>query len=145
MILVDANLLIHAWNADAPEHAVARAWLEERLNGIEGVGMPWASLLAFVRIVTNPRVFSHPASTALAWQQVAEWLECGNVFVPEPTGRHPAVLSAVLGQVDRPNLVPDAHLAALAMEYNLTLCSTDRDFARFTGLRWVNPLTEASV
>ena len=88
MILVDANLLIHAWNTDSPDHQAAKAWLDGRLNAVEGVAMPWPSLLAFVRIVTNPRIFSRPASPAAAWNQVRDWLECDNVFTPEPTERH---------------------------------------------------------
>ena len=140
MILVDANLLIYAWNGSAPEHAAAKAWLEDRLNGVEGVGMPWSSLLAFVRIVTHPRIFPTPATTTAAWAQVREWLERDNVFVPEPTARHPRILEELLPRVDRPNLVPDAHLAALAIEYGLVLHSTDGDFGRFPELSWENPL-----
>lgn len=142
MILVDANLLIYAWNAGAAEHGAAKVWLEDRLNGVEGVGMPWSSLLAFVRIVTHPRIFRRPASTAAAWEQVREWLDRDNVFVPEPTSRHAEILGELVAQVDRPNLVPDAHLAALAIEYGLALKTTDGDFARFPGLSWENPLAE---
>ena len=141
MILVDANLLVYAWNEGASEHAAAKAWLEDRLNGVEGVGMPWTSLLAFVRMVTHPRIFPTPATTKAAWAQVREWLERDNVFVPEPTSRHPGILEELLGRVDRPNLVPDAHLAALAIEYGLVLHSTDGDFARFPEMSCENPLT----
>lgn len=140
MILVDANLLIYAWNRSSPDHEAARAWLEARLNGVEGVGTPWPSLLAFVRIVTNPRIFPHPAATEAAWAQVRNWLNCDNVFVPEPTDRHGEILGTLFESVHRANLVPDAHLAALAIEYGLILCSTDGDFARFPGVRWENPL-----
>lgn len=140
MILIDANLLIYAWNTRAAEHDAARAWLEARLNGVEGVGMPWVSLLAFVRIVTNARIFPTPATTEAAWAQVEEWLARDNVFVPDPTERHGGILQSLLRTVDRPHLVPDAHLAALAIEYGLVLCSADRDFARFPELAWENPL-----
>lgn len=140
MILVDANLLIYAWNTGAPEHDTARAWLEARLNGVEGVGMPWVSLLAFVRIVTNARIFPTPATTKAAWAQVDEWIARDNVFVPEPTQRHGEILATLREKVDRPSLVPAAHLAALAIEYGLVLCSADRDFARFSELAWENPL-----
>jgi len=142
LILVDANLLVYAWNADDARHDEARLWLQERLAGIEGVGLPWASLLAFVRLTTNPRIFPAPASVAAAWGQVEEWLARPNVFVPEPAARHPAILAALLPVVDRANLVPDAHLAALAMEYGLLLCTTDHDFARFPGLRWTDPIAQ---
>lgn len=116
MILVDANLLIYAWNSDSPKHAAAKAWLDRKLNGVEGVAIPWPSLLAFVRIVTNPRIFSDPASPSAAWKQVREWIERDNVFVPEPTESHFAVLSRMVEVADRANLVPDAHIAAIALE-----------------------------
>lgn len=142
MILVDANLLIYAWNTDAPEHEAARDWLEGRLNGVEGVGLPWASLLAFARIVSNPRIFDHPATPDEAWDAVEAWLGLRSTFVPEPTERHPGILATLIPAVDRPNLLPDAHLAALAIEYGLALQTTDRDFARFPSLRWENPISE---
>jgi toxin-antitoxin system PIN domain toxin len=142
MILVDANLLVYARVADFPQHGAAHAWLDSRLNGPTGVGLPWASLLAFVRLVSNPRVFRSPMPLLEAWRQVEEWLDCPASWTPEPTERHREVLGPLMEQVGgRANLVPDAHLAALAMEYGLILCSTDGDFARFAGLRWENPLT----
>ena len=140
MILVDANLLVSAWNGDDVRHEAARDWLQSRLGGVEGVGLPWASLLAFVRLTSNPRIFPTPAGVSDAWQQVQEWLARPNVFVPEPAARHAAILGTLVPVVDRAHLVPDAHLAALAMGYGLILCSTDRDFARFPGLRWMDPL-----
>ena len=140
MILVDANLLVSAWNGDDVRHEAARDWLQSRLGGVEGVGLPWASLLAFVRLTSNPRIFPTPARVSDAWQQVQEWLARPNVFVPEPAARHAAILGTLVPVVDRAHLVPDAHLAALAMGYGLILCSTDRDFARFPGLRWMDPL-----
>jgi toxin-antitoxin system PIN domain toxin len=141
VILVDATLLVYAHVAGQQEHAAARAWLDERLNGDMLVGLPWPSLLAFVRLVSNPRIFEQPLTVGVAWRQVEEWLDCAPVWVPQPTERHQAVLGGLLrDQTFRANLVPDAHLAALAMEHGLTLCSTDGDFARFQGLRWENPL-----
>lgn len=144
MILVDANLLIYAHVAGLSEHREARDWLDAQLNGSVRVGLPWPSLLAFVRLVSNPRVFEHPEPVGTAWQQVEEWLDCDPVWIPCPTDRHREVLRSLLKQaVQRPNLVPDAHLAALAIEHGLKLCSTDGDFARFAGLRWENPLAGA--
>ncbi len=141
MILVDANLLLYARVSDFPQHEAARRWLDGRLNGPTRVGLPWPSLLAFVRLVSNPRSFRAPLLPADAWRQVEEWRGCPVAWTPEPTERHGEVLSRLLGQVGgRANLVPDAHLAALAMEHGLVLCSTDGDFARFPGLRWENPL-----
>lgn len=142
MILLDANLLVYAHVASAPVHDRARAWLEERLNGPAPVGLPWPSLLAFLRLVTNPRVFERPEPVADAWRQVQEWLACPPVWIPQPTDRHQQVLGALLvAHGIRPNLVPDAHLAALSIEHGLVLCSTDGDFARFPGLRWEDPLS----
>jgi hypothetical protein len=124
-----------------PQHEAARTWLDRQLNGTAPVGLPWPSLLAFVRIVTNPRVFRQPLSIGDAWAQVEAWLGCPPAWIPNPMERHREVLGSLLtGHVARANLVPDAHLAALAMEHGLLLCSTDGDFARFPGLRWQNPL-----
>ena len=143
MILVDANLLIYAYVPELPQHEAARTWLEEQLNTAPRVGLPWPSLLAFVRLVTNPRIFERPAPMAEAWARVEEWLHLPSVWIPLPTERHPEVLGELMRRaVDRSQLVPDAHLAALAIEHGLVLCSTDGDFARFPGLRWQNPLQE---
>ena len=141
MILVDANLLLYAANAAAPEHEAARAWLDGRLNGTARVGLPWPSVLAFVRLASNPLVVRNPVAVTIAWAQVVDWLACDVVWVPTPTERHAAVLGALCAQPGMTSrLVPDAHLAALAIEHGLTLCSTDGDFARFAGLTWQNPL-----
>lgn len=99
---------------------------------------PWQSLLGFVRLVTDQRIFANPMSPASAWAQVEEWLRLPNVFTPEPTQRHSEFLRSVMREAGRSDLVPDAHLAALAIEYGLTLQSTDLGFARFSGLK--NPL-----
>lgn len=140
MILVDANLLVYAQSRSFPQHEPARAWLDGRLNGPAPIGLPWPSLLAFVRIISNPRVVDRPRSLPDAWSQVEAWLDCSPAWIPLPTEHHRETLGAVLRVVPRGNLVPDAHLAALAIEHGLTLCSTDGDFARFPGLRWENPL-----
>lgn len=143
MILVDANLLVYAHVASLPEHAAARAWLDERLNGTSRVGLPWPSLLAFLRLVTNPRVFERPEPIGAAWRQVKAWLGCAPAWIPLPTERHAELLGPLLAAAGaHGNRVPDAHLAALALEHGLLLCSTDGDFARFPGLRWDNPLTD---
>jgi toxin-antitoxin system PIN domain toxin len=124
-------------------HSDALAWLDERLNGIERVGLPWGALLAFLRLSANPRVLSRPMPLRDATAVVRAWLELPVTWTPEPTERHAATLAALLEPESKPDLVPDAHLAALAIEHGLTLCSTDRDFARFSGLRWTNPLRAA--
>jgi uncharacterized protein len=141
LILIDANILIYARVSSLAQHQLTRDWLDRQLNEVPRVGLPWASLLAFLRVVTNPRVFERPETIADAWRQVTAWLAWDSVWVPEPTERHSDVLGELLALPGvHANLVPDAHLAALAMEHGLALCSTDGDFARFAGLRWLNPL-----
>lgn len=141
MILIDANLLLYAHVGSFQEHQSARVWLDSQLNGTSPVGLPWHSLLAFLRIVTNPRIFQKPETMTDAWKQVEEWLDCDLVWIPEPTERHRHVLGSLLAASGiQANLVPDAHLASLAIEHGLILCSTDGDFARFRNLRWQNPL-----
>ena len=139
MILVDANLLLYATVSEYPQHERARNWLESCLNGQSLCGLPWPSLVAFLRIVTNRRLFSRPLGTAEAWRRVTEWLALPNVWIPTPTERHGSILGRLIGSCSG-NLVPDAHLAALAIEHGLTLFSSDGDFARFADLRWANPL-----
>jgi uncharacterized protein len=141
VILVDVNILVYASNAEAEEHAKSHAWLDEQLSGHSPVGLPWVSLLGFLRIATNARAFRSPLPMASAWRQVTDWLSAETVWTPAPTERHAAVMGPLLSLPGvHGNLVPDAHLAALAMEHGLTLCSTDGDFARFPGLSWRNPL-----
>jgi toxin-antitoxin system PIN domain toxin len=141
VILVDANLLVYAANRAAPEHAVARGWLDSRLGGIVRVGLPWPSILGFVRVVTNPAILRRPVGPAEAWGQIEDWLAADAAWIPLPTPRHGEVLGELLrARYMTSRLVPDAHLAALAMEHGLTLCSTDGDFAKFRGLKWENPL-----
>ncbi|MBI5394241.1 MAG: type II toxin-antitoxin system VapC family toxin [Verrucomicrobia bacterium] len=141
MILVDANLLVYAHVKNMAQHAKAKAWLDAQINSPARVGLPWPSLLGFLRLVTNPRVFNQPETLEDAWQWVGDWLDNPNVWIPQPTERHREVLASLLpATAGRPNLVPDAHLAAVAIEHGLTVCSADGDFGRFPGLRWVNPL-----
>jgi len=141
LILLDANLLIYAHVSSFAQHARARTWLDARLGGPARVGFPWPSVLAFLRIVTNPRVFERPEPVEQAWQQVRAWLAAEVAWIPQPTERHADVLGSLLGGVAA-NVVPDAHLAALAVEHGLVVCSTDTDFARFTGVTWQDPLRE---
>ncbi|PWT91596.1 MAG: VapC toxin family PIN domain ribonuclease [Acidobacteria bacterium] len=142
MILVDANILVYAHVSSTSQHLPARKWLDNRLNGTASVGLPWESLLAFIRLTTNPRIFQKPETISDAWKQVESWLDCQNVWIPQPTERHREILGSLLKTAGTGgNLTPDAHLAALALEHGLILCSTDGDFARFPDLRWENPLS----
>jgi hypothetical protein len=141
VILVDANLLLYAHIREYPQHEAAHRWLDGRLNDTPRVGLPWHSLLAFVRISSNPRLFPKPLSVGRAWDQVSSWLTHESVWIPGPTAKHQEVLGGFLaGATFNANLVSDAHLAALAIEHGLTLCSSDGDFAEFAGLTWINPL-----
>jgi len=141
VILVDANLLLYATISNFEQHEPARAWLDESLNAAARVGLPWPSLLAFLRISTNQRVFPRPLAVRQAWRRVCVWLDLPNVWIPEPSERHRQLLESFLsGTASSSKLVSDAHLAAIAVGHGLTLCSTDGDFARFNGLRWENPL-----
>jgi toxin-antitoxin system PIN domain toxin len=144
VIVVDTNLLVYARMDTLPQHAAARDWLDGRLNDHPRVGLPWQSLLGFLRIVTNSRIFERPDSVRAAWAQVEEWLGCPNVWIPQPAEGHQAIFGRLLAHAaGGANLVPDTHLAALAVEHGLAVCSTDGDFARFPELRWVNPLRDA--
>src|SRR5262249_36557936 len=141
VILVDVNILLYASNSRSDQHAPARDWLDAQLDGPNPIALPWASLLGFLRLATNQRIFPSPLTMTVAWQQVSRWLAAEPVWTPQPTDRHADVLGGLLASPGvHGNLVPDAHLAALAIEHGLTLCSTDGDFARFPGLRFQNPL-----
>jgi uncharacterized protein len=142
VILVDANILVYAHVESFAQHKTIREWLDQQLSGSTRVGLPWVSLLAFLRLVTNSRVFERPEPMIDAWRQVRAWLACEMAWIPQPTDRHADLLDQLLVLPGvHANLVPDAHLAALAMEHGLTLYSTDGDFARFPELRWINPLS----
>lgn len=140
-MLLDANILLYAADEDSPRHVAASAWLEAQLNGDRRVGIPWESLTAFVRVITHPRIVVRPLTPESAWSYVEDWLLVPVVWVPLPTDQHASVLGHLVGKY-RPtgNLVPDAHLAALAIEHGAEVISTDTDFARFTEIRWRNPL-----
>jgi toxin-antitoxin system PIN domain toxin len=145
MILIDANLLVYAHVSSMTQHGAAREWLDQRLNEPAPVGLPWPSLLGFTRLVTNPRIFERPRTMEQAWRQIESWIDCPSVWIPLPTERHRELLGPLLAHTGgRSNLVPDAHLAALALEHGLILCSSDGDFARFPGLRWQNPLSKST-
>lgn len=140
MILVDTNLLVYASVTSVPAHERAKRWLDERLNGEAPVGIPWTSLLGFLRLTTNARIFAPPIAPEQAWRTVEYWLDCDPVWIPQPTEKHRRVLEGIFQEVAPQGNLPDAHLAALSIEHGLTLCSTDSDFARFAKLNWENPL-----
>jgi uncharacterized protein len=140
-MLVDASILLFAVDSTSHFHEAARTWLTRALNGPQLVGLPWLVLGAFVRIVTHPRASDRPLSPERAWSHVTDWLACETVWVPRPTDRHATVLGSLLTSYQlRGNLVTDAQVAALAIEHGLAVCSADTDFARFSEVRWTNPL-----
>jgi uncharacterized protein len=140
VLVVDANVLVHAVNTASREHAIARSWLESALAGDETVGLAWTVILAFLRLTTHPSVFSRPLSLSEAALAVESWLASPVAVTPEPSGRHLALLRGLLEEAGTAgNLVGDAHLAALAVEHGATVVSFDRDFARFEGVRLLRP------
>src|SRR6266498_1165820 len=141
LMLVDANLLLFAVDQASPFHEAAAEWLSGVLNGPTRVGFPWPVLSAFVRISTHPRASENPLSPEEAWRFADAWLACETAWVPNPTDRHAEIFrTLVVSYQLRGNLVSDAHLAALAIEHGLTVCSADTDFARFREARWTNPV-----
>jgi uncharacterized protein len=143
VIVVDANLLLYAYSRSAAQHAGAKAWLEKVLSEPEPVGIPWSSIAAFLRIITHPTLPSGQMSMPDAVEVVRQWMEQSNVYLLAPTEKHWGLFEQMLlGGQARGALTSDAELAALTIEYGGVLHTTDRDFARFPQLRWVNPLAE---
>jgi toxin-antitoxin system PIN domain toxin len=143
MIFVDANLLLYAYHPRAEQHEASRAWLEAVLSGPDLVCFAWLTLWALLRIATNRRVFERPLSTSEAEAAISSWLGQPAAGILDPGERHWEILRGLLrdGQAAGP-LVMDAVLAAIALEHGAMVCTTDRDFSRFPGLRWTNPLAE---
>ncbi|MCC6778035.1 MAG: type II toxin-antitoxin system VapC family toxin [Hyphomicrobiales bacterium] len=143
MILVDANLLLYAYHPRAEQHERSRAWLELVLSGPDLVRFAWLTLWAFVRISTNSRAFDHPLSAVEAEAAISSWLAQPPAGIIEPGDRHWEIFCRLVrdGQATGP-LVMDAVLAAIAVEHGATVCTTDRDFARFPGVKGTNPLLE---
>jgi toxin-antitoxin system PIN domain toxin len=141
MMLVDANLLLYAYDPRSSRHAASKEWLEEALSGTELVRFAWTTLWAFLRISTSPRVFEHPLTLDEALAAIDSWLGQPVAGILEPSERHWEMLKdlAARAQVKGP-LVMDAAIATLAIEHGATLQTTDVDFARFPGLKWRNPL-----
>ncbi|MGV0644462.1 TA system VapC family ribonuclease toxin [Mycolicibacterium sp. XJ879] len=140
-MLVDANVLLYAHDTDSPFHEPARDWLEQALNGTRRVAIPWQSLTAFVRIGTHPRALRNPMTPGEAWSFVEDWLDAPTTWIPQAGRTHREILGRLVRDLDlRANLIADAVLAALCIEHGLTMISADSDFARFTEIRWVNPV-----
>jgi uncharacterized protein len=141
MIVIDVNLLLYAHSVPSPIQEKAQIWLESTLSSDEPVGLPWQVISAFIRIVTNPKLPGLRRSREEATGIVDEWLQQPNVRVLTQGDGHWRLFRRMVmeGQAAG-DLVSDAQIAALTIEYGGVLYSADRDFARFPGLRWVNPL-----
>ncbi|MGD1073644.1 MAG: type II toxin-antitoxin system VapC family toxin [Bryobacteraceae bacterium] len=143
MIVPDVNLLVYAFNADDPLHGRAKRWLEEALSGSEPVGLAWNVLLGFLRLTTRSGILAKPLQIEKALGIVDSWLRLPVVRIIEPGTRHLTLLRDLLTSAGTGgNLTSDAHLAAIAIEHDAEVCSSDADFGRFPGLRWRNPLTQ---
>lgn len=144
MKIVDANVLLHAYNRSAPLHAEAREWLESALSQDETVGLAWVVLLAFLRISTNPRAMTDPVSVERGCEVIRQLLEYDPVRIVQPGPEHWLQMERILLKLGAGgNLTADAHLAALAIEHGATLVSYDTDFARFDHLQWTTPRESA--
>jgi hypothetical protein len=141
VIVPDANLLLYAYDSSSDQHRSAGQWLRQVLSGADTVGLSWLTIGAFLRIATNLRLGGRQLPMSSAINIVAEWLGMRAVRLIVPGEGHWATLKEILiaGRVQGP-VTTDAQLAALTIEHGATLHTTDRDFARFPGLRWVNPL-----
>ena len=146
MILVDANLLLYAKISSYSQHKQAKAWLDETLSSDMRIGFPWESIVAFIRVCTNPRIFKRPLSVEDAWNQVEEWLACPYTWVPTPEHNHIETLKRQIPFCKgESGLIHDAQLVALAISHGLVIYSADNDFGRFKEVRWVNPLDSKAL
>jgi uncharacterized protein len=143
--VIDANLLLYAYDTRSSKHEKARKWIEGIFSQGSPVGLPWQSVAAFIRVVTHPRIPGQRFSVEDVVQVVDQWLAQPNVRLLSPGDQHWPLLRQMLcdGQV-RGSLVTDAQLAALTSENGGVLCTTDRDFGRFPGLKWTNPIEETN-
>jgi toxin-antitoxin system PIN domain toxin len=139
--ILDANILLYAHNGDDPRHRPVGKWVEDLLSKGDITGLPWPTIWAFLRVSTNERIWKTPLTPAEAFETIQGWLAQPRVLVVQPGPRHVQILEQVVTESRSIGTrLSDAVLAALAIEHGATLASTDRDFARFSGLRWINPL-----
>lgn len=140
MIVPDVNVLIQAMDPDSPHHDRAWPWWDHAMRGSEHIGFAWSVMSGYLRITTNPRVMPLPLGMSEAASHVRDWLALPRAIVLQPGVEHVHVMEQLLDSAGRAgDLVPDAHLAALAFEHGGTVYSQDADFARFRGIRWVDP------
>jgi toxin-antitoxin system PIN domain toxin len=141
MILPDANLLIYAHDSSAAKHRSAKDWWEATLSGSKPVGIPWVVVIAFTRIMTHPQLSQNPLSIEQVRELVEEWFAAPQVRLIQVSDRGLPVFFELLEDAQMGgNLSTDALIALHAREHSATIYSNDRDFDRFNGVRWVNPL-----
>lgn len=140
-MLLDANILLYAVDEASPFHQRASTWLTDQLNGARRVAFPWQSLVTFIRISTHDRASQHPLTAEQAAGFIVDWLEPEVSWIPREGPGHARILTDLITRYQlRGNTISDAHLAALAIEHGLEVCSNDSDFARFSEVRWINPV-----
>lgn len=141
MLLPDVNVLVYAFRRDHPRHAAFRGWLEALVNAPAAYGMADTILSGFLRVVTHPKVFNDPDPVDKALAFAVALRSQPNCVRISPGDRHWAIFADLCTRAQvKGNLVPDAFLAALAIEHGCEWVTTDRDYARFPGLRWRHPL-----
>jgi hypothetical protein len=144
MILLDANVLLYAYDSTSPFQRQLSDWLEAQFESDERIGLPWVTIWAFVRVRTSIKGLERPATVEESLTIIRDLLQQPGVATLEPGPRHIAILERLCHSSGvRGANVTDAVIAALAMEYGAAVASTDHDFSRFEGLRWVNPLKVA--
>ena len=141
MILLDANILLYTHNASSTHHLESKKWIEKAMDRQEEIGLAWITILAFLRLATNPAVYTAPLSVKEATGIIDAYLSRSHVLIVHPTNEHWKILSDLVRDTQsNRHLVSDAHLAALAMEHNAAICTNDRDFQRFKGIKILDPL-----
>jgi uncharacterized protein len=141
IVILDANILLYSVDEESPYHDRASDWMRAAFRGQRRIGLPWQTIGAFLRIATHPRVFDYPLKSTDAWSMIEHWLAAPICWIPEASQRTARILGKLINELDiRGNLVTDAQLAALAIEYGVPVVSVDSDFARFSEIRWINPL-----
>ena len=140
-MLLDANIMIYAWDEDSPHHAAAASFVARAIQGSTRLGLPLQTIAAFIRLTTDARIARHPLTPTEAVSVVHAWLGQPGVWVPETTARSASIfLDLVETESAHGRLVPDAQLAAMAIEHGVPVVSADTDFARFRTVTWINPL-----
>ena len=145
MILLDVNILLYAHNASSPHHLPAREWVEQAMARRDELGLPWSTIHGFLRITTNPAAYPLPRDLNSSCQVIDDYLVRSNVSVVDPAPDYWALFRKVVTDAQATHrLLPDAHLATLALQHNATICTNDRDFSRFPGIKVIYPLQPAA-